>query len=92
MKFFYTYALFSHKDKNFYSGWTLDLRQRFSKHQSGKVYSTKNHLPLELIYYEACKNKDDARSREKFFKFSKKSLIFEIHFICTNRDRRHREK
>ena len=68
MKFFYTYVLLSKKDKNFYTGWTVDLRQRFTEHQSGDVYSTKNRLPVELIYYEACKNKDDARAREKFFK------------------------
>jgi len=68
MKFFYTYVLISKRDKNFYAGWTTDLRKRFASHQSGKVYSTKNRLPLNLIYYEACRNSEDARAREKFFK------------------------
>lgn len=29
---------------------------------------TKGRGPFELIYYEACKNEDDARSRELFLK------------------------
>jgi len=68
MKFYYTYALFSHKDKKFYTGWTVDLIKRVKKHLSGQVYSTKNRLPLELFYYEACRNEQDARAREKFLK------------------------
>ncbi len=68
MKFYYTYVLLSKKDKNFYTGWTIDLKVRFGKHIDGKVPSTKYRRPLILIYYEACRNKDDAMAREKFFK------------------------
>jgi putative endonuclease len=32
------------------------------------VKSTKRRVPLELIYYEACKNAFDARAREKYLK------------------------
>ncbi|PYL91413.1 MAG: hypothetical protein DMF16_02510 [Verrucomicrobia bacterium] len=32
------------------------------------VKSTKRHLPVELIYYEACQNKKDAYHREKYLK------------------------
>lgn len=64
----YTYVLRSTKDSRFYTGSTNDLRKRFSEHNKGKVSSTKNRGPLELIYYEACPNEQDARAREKYLK------------------------
>jgi len=64
----YVYILLSHKDGKFYTGCTNDLQARLSLHQSGKVSSTKNRGPFEVIYYEACTNKLDAYSREKYLK------------------------
>jgi putative endonuclease len=52
----------------FYTGFTQDLKLRFEQHIKGKVESTKERMPLELIYYEACINKDDAIRREKYLK------------------------
>jgi len=37
-------------------------------HNVGKVYSTRFHIPLKLIYYEAHHNKFDAAAREQFLK------------------------
>ena len=51
-----------------YTGYTENLKLRFEQHQKGKVDSTKNRRPLELIYYEACQNQKDALKREKYFK------------------------
>ena len=68
MKYFYTYILRSIKDKRLYTGYTGDLRKRFTEHNTGKNFSTKNRGPFELIYYEACINEDDAKAREKFLK------------------------
>ena len=68
MKFYYTYVLISKKDKKLYSGSTKNLRERFEQHCKGEVVSTKDRRPLELIYYEACLNEEDARRREKTFK------------------------
>jgi putative endonuclease len=65
---YYTYVLKSKKDEDLYIGFTNDLQNRFKEHNSGKVESTKNCKPLELIYYEACLNKQDAIKREKYFK------------------------
>ena len=65
---FYTYVIKSKKDKKLYTGYTNDLRKRFKEHNSNMVYSTKNRGPFELIYYEACMNLQDARSREKYLK------------------------
>jgi len=65
---FYTYILQSLKDKQFYTGFTNDLRRRFEKYQDGKVFSTKHRRPFKLVYYEACLNKEDAKEREKYLK------------------------
>ena len=65
---YYTYVLHSQKDMGFYIGFTKDLKQRFEWHQKGTVESTKNRLPLRLIYYEACLRQEDATRREKYLK------------------------
>ena len=65
---FYTYVLMSKKDMQFYIGYTQDLKQRFKLHTQGMVDSTKDRRPLELIYYEACIERNDATKREKYFK------------------------
>jgi putative endonuclease len=68
MKFYYTYALRSKKDKKLYYGYTKNLKLRIEQHNKGLVESTKNRRPLQLIYFEACINRDDAIKREKYFK------------------------
>ena len=65
---FYTYVLRSQKDRKWYTGYTNDLRKRFKEHTHNKVTSTKNRGPFELIYYEACVNKEDAFVRERYLK------------------------
>ncbi len=65
---YYTYVLQSHQNKRLYTGYTSDLRKRFKEHNDGKSSYTKNRGPYELIYYEACLNKEDARSRELYLK------------------------
>ena len=67
-KFSYVYVLRSRKDGDLYTGYTSDLRKRFEEHQSGAVQSTKNRLPVELVYYEACLSQADATKREKYLK------------------------
>ena len=66
--FYYTYVLKSEKDGNLYTGYTKNLKQRFERHQKGFVKSTKNRIPLNLIYYEACLSQEDATHREKYLK------------------------
>lgn len=66
--FHYTYVLQSSRDRNYYVGYTKDLKLRFELHQKGKVESTKNRRPFKLIYYEACLNQQDATHREKYLK------------------------
>ena len=65
---FYTYVLKSKVDRKFYVGWTNNLKSRVTEHNLGNVQSTRDRRPLELVYYEACKNKESAVKREKYFK------------------------
>lgn len=68
---FYIYILKSKADNKFYTGFSSNLRERIKEHNSGRVQSTKNRRPLELIYYEAYKEKTNALRREKFLKTTK---------------------
>ena len=65
---YYVYLLYSEKDKHLYIGSTPDLRKRILKHKTGRVRSTKNRRPLNLIYYEADILRLDALRREKYLK------------------------
>jgi predicted GIY-YIG superfamily endonuclease len=47
------------------------LKKRYIEHQQGKAPSTVPRLPIELIFYEAYKNKYYALRREKYLKSSK---------------------
>ncbi|MBU3965024.1 GIY-YIG nuclease family protein [Patescibacteria group bacterium] len=65
---YYVYILQSEKDNKFYTGYTKNLKLRFEQHRRGLVESTKNRKPLNIIYYEACLNQQDATHREKYLK------------------------
>jgi putative endonuclease len=64
----FVYVLRSKKDGNFYTGWTNDLKKRVMEHNQGLSRSTKHRRPFELIYYEACLNRKDAKKREVYLK------------------------
>jgi putative endonuclease len=68
---FYVYILQSIKDRNFYIGYSANLKERIKEHYSGSVTSTKNRRPMVLIYYEAYRAERDARIREIFLKTGK---------------------
>ena len=68
MERFYVYTLLSLQDKNLYTGFTTNLKDRLSRHARGEVKSTANRRPLRLIHYEYFINKDDAMAREIFLK------------------------
>ncbi len=65
---FYTYVLLcidkELNRKHFYIGSTKDLKNRVSEHKAGEVKTTKSFNNINLIYYEACLSKTDARKRE----------------------------
>jgi len=66
--YYIIYVIQSKKDKQFYTGFTGDLQNRLREHNAGRVSSTKERGPFELIYYEACLNEQDALAREKYLK------------------------
>lgn len=68
MKYYYVYILQSLKDKMFYTGYTIDLKNRIKSHNEAKVASTQHRIPFELIYFEGCLSKNDALHREKYLK------------------------
>jgi len=66
--YYYVYVLYSLKDKKFYTGYTQNLRNRLKEHKNGKVKSTMNRRPVELVYFEGCLSQQDATKREKYLK------------------------
>jgi putative endonuclease len=65
---YYVYVLLSEKDGLYYTGYTKDIVNRMLEHTNGKVSSTKLRLPMKLVYWEVCLNKQDATRREKYLK------------------------
>ena len=68
---YFVYVLRSVKDGRRYIGYTNNIEIRIKVHNEGKVVSTKNRMPLELIYYEEFEIKKEAMQREKFLKSGK---------------------
>jgi putative endonuclease len=62
----YVYVLKS--PKQFYVGFTNDLKKRVAEHNADKSFSTKNRGPWQLVYYEASASSVDARVRERYLK------------------------
>ena len=50
---------------------TEDIKRRLAEHFDGKVKSTRNRRPLELIHTEEFELKKDAHERELFLKTGK---------------------
>jgi len=69
---FWVYVLRSLKDGNFYTGHTEDIISRIDYHNSGKVLSTKNRAPFELVYKEEFATRSQARWRERELKTASK--------------------
>jgi putative endonuclease len=64
-KYCYVYVLRSLHDKHFYVGLTRNLSARLQAHNKGLVNSTKERIPLELVYWEGYRDESDAARREK---------------------------
>lgn len=65
---YYVYILQSQKNGSFYIGYTNDLRQRVSSHNSGENKATKPFRPYRLVFYEAFLNRIDDKNREVYLK------------------------
>jgi len=71
----YVYFLRENNDQ-IYTGSTNNLKRRIAEHQNGKVLSTSDRRPLELIGYEAYKLKSDASRRERYLKSTEGKRLF----------------
>ena len=72
----YVYVLYTKDQDKFYIGFTEDLKRRMREHELEKSLSDRILKNLRLVYYEACKSKNDAVEREKQLKtgFGRKYL------------------
>lgn len=60
----YTYIV-KCRDGSLYTGWTTDLDKRVACHNAGKgAKYTRARRPVELIYFEEFKTKEEAMRRE----------------------------
>ena len=62
---YYVYLIRNRKENKTYIGYTENLKRR--------LYEHRNKMP-DLIYYEAYKNKKDARNREQKLKQRRQSI------------------
>jgi len=69
MYYVYLLMLEGIKNKDFYIGYTSDLKERMKQHVAGETKTTKGRNP-KLLYYEAYNNKYLALKREKAIKSS----------------------
>ena len=94
----YIYVLRSQKDNKNYVGYTKNLNLRFEQHNKGLVASTMHRRPLNLIYYEACLNQQDATRREKYLKtiygkrYIKKQAQILLNRVNEQTNRRHQKR
>lgn len=65
---FYVYILFSPKSKNFYYGFTKDLRKRLLEHNQGTSKATKPYIPWRLVQYSAFADEEKAKDFERYLK------------------------
>ncbi len=81
----YTYIL-KCKDGSYYTGWTNDLKKRLQAHNDGKgAKYTKYRRPVQLVYYETFKSKQEAMSREyaiKHLSRKEKEELIQDQALC----------
>ena len=78
---FYVYILQSIDfPNNFYIGFTTDLKQRLSEHNSGKSVHTKKFKPWKLKNYVAFDNEEKAKNFETYLKTHSGRNFCKNHF------------
>lgn len=65
----YVYVLQNTNDQSWYIGYSANLKQRVTRHNSGDgARTTSRKKEWKLIYYEAYLDEQDAKGRERFLK------------------------
>ena len=62
------YAISSISRNYIYVGLTSNIEARIKRHNLGYEQTTKPYKPFLLIYSEVCKDRTEARFREKYWK------------------------
>jgi putative endonuclease len=75
-KMWHVYILKSKKDNGYYIGCTSNLVRRIKEHNQGYNYSTKNRLPLVLVYTKEYFSRKEGFAREKQIKQYKGGKAF----------------
>jgi putative endonuclease len=65
---YYTYIIETLNGKHRFIGHCRNLKSQLNQHNSRNVKATRDNRPWRIIYSEKFKNKNDAISREKYFK------------------------
>ncbi|MFC1612595.1 GIY-YIG nuclease family protein [Patescibacteria group bacterium] len=73
----HVYILKSFRDDGFYIGSTRNLDNRIRRHFKGRSKSTKNRLPLELVYKKEFENYSEAAKFEYYIKRQKSRKFIE---------------
>lgn len=67
---FFVYILYSHNHNRTYTGQTDNVESRITKHNSGRVKSTKAYKPWVLIHTDKFNSRAEAMKQEKWYKSS----------------------
>jgi len=70
------YVIQSSLNNGYYIGHTKNLEKRLEQHNSGKIRSTKNGNPWQLVYTEEFRTKHEAYKRELQIKSYKGGQAF----------------
>ena len=65
------------KNNRYYIGSTNNLVRRLFEHENGLAPSTKNVLPVKLVFFQECNNLTEARRLEYQLKKKKSRIIIE---------------
>jgi putative endonuclease len=68
---YYVYIIYSQTIRQFYTGRTDDLKERITRHNTGRSVFTKNGSSWILAHYQAFCEKEDAAREELFLKTGK---------------------
>jgi predicted GIY-YIG superfamily endonuclease len=69
------------RNGDYYKGCTANLEERLDQHQKGKVKSTCENLPVELVCYISFPDKYRAYKFEKYLKSGSGRAFLNKHFI-----------
>ena len=67
---YYAYVIYSSSYDKYYKGHCQNLENRLKEHNAGKTKSNKAFRPWKLVYYETFETRQEAITREKYFKTS----------------------